>query len=265
MWANFVTDFRKHKTSTIVMAITGTLLLLLYISLFPSLQKQAQSFSELLSHYPQGFIKAFGINTDFFGKIENYLAGEQFSITWQALVSVLVIGRAGVAIAGEVERGTMNFLLAQPVSRGRLYFGKYLSGLAALVIFIIFSTLAAMPLANLFSVHYSVVGFFDLALICLAFGWAIFAASFLVSALSSERSRVYIWIGGTILFMYVVDIVSKLKESLSDLRYASAFHYLDINAFFIAHQINWADLAVFGAVIVIGTVGGWFIFNRRDI
>lgn len=265
MWAILARDFRDRRVSTISYCVIGVGLLVLYLSIFPSIKASSQNISQLISSYPQAFLKAFDIDTTMFTQVESYLSAEQFSLMWPILVILLAVSRAGRAVAGEIEKGTAGFLLSLPVSRLRILAGKYLSGLIALIILVAVSTLATIPLARLFSVTTQNANYLALALMGLLFSWAVYALTMLFSTLFSERSPVYFVVGGLLLAMYVLDLVSKLKTNLSDLRYGSLFHYLAASDAVVHNRLHMVNVAVLGGIIVVATVAAAVIFIRRDI
>ena len=84
----------------------------------PSLNKLAQDYPEAL----QAFI-AFGGAVDY-SSAAGYLGIELFSLMVPLLLLVAAIGTGAGAIAGEEERGTLELLLANPVSRTRVVLEK---------------------------------------------------------------------------------------------------------------------------------------------
>lgn len=258
-------EFKSYRRSTLVYALIGFLLLLMYTAIFPSFQKQSADLVRLVNSFPQSFQKAFNIDTNFFSSLPAYLAGEKYSLTWQILALLLAISRAGQALAGEIEKGTMSFMLMLPISRLRLYAGKYLSGIVAIVLFVIATVLGEIPIAAAFGLHYPIKGTLFLAVLGLAFAWAIFALSLAVSAAVSERSKMYFVIGGMAILMYVADIVAKLKPDISWIGKLSLFHYFEVNEFLVLGHFKTLDVVVFAVLAVLATIAGAMVFINRDI
>jgi ABC-2 type transport system permease protein len=237
----------------------------MYTAIFPSFQQQSANLVQLVNSFPESFQKAFNIDTNFFSSLPAYLAGEKYSLTWQLLALLLVISRAGQALAGEIEKGTMSFMLMLPISRLKLYFGKYLSGMVAIVLFVIATVLGEIPIAAAFGLKYPIKGTLFLAVLGLAFAWAIYALSFAISAAVSERSKMYFAMGGLAILMYVADIVSKLKPDLNWIGKLSLFHYFEVNEFLVLGQFKALDIVVFMALAAVATIIGAVIFMKRDI
>src|SRR6478672_10239540 len=84
----------------------------------PSLNKLAQDYPEAL----QAFI-AFGGTVDY-SSAAGYLGIELFSLMVPLLLLVAAIGTGAGTIAGEEERGTLELLLANSVSRTRVVLEK---------------------------------------------------------------------------------------------------------------------------------------------
>lgn len=210
-------------------------------------------------------MKAFGVETVNFGSIESYLAMEQFGIIWPLMVSFLMISLAGIMLAGEIEKGTSEILLSRPVSRLQIFWSRYLVGIAVLIVFILCSVMATIPFAKIYNVDYSLNNFWTLSAACFLFGWAIFSIAFMFSAMFSERSRVYMLTGGLLVLMYVIKIISALKESLENLKYFSFFYYYDANRALVENIIDGKVWVVFISVAVTCTLIGMLVFRKRDV
>lgn len=258
-------EFKNYRRSTLVYALIGFLLLLLYTAIFPSFQKQSANLVQLINSFPPSFQKAFNIDTNFFSSLPAYLAGEKYSLTWQILAILLVVSRAGQALSGEIEKGTMSFMLMLPISRFKLYVGKYLSGIVAIVLFVVATVLGEIPIAAAFGLHYPITATLMLAVLGLAFAWAIFALSYAISAIVSERSKMYFAIGGMAILMYVADLVAKLKPDISWVGKLSLFHYFEVNEFLVLGHFKSLDVLLFVVIAVVATVVGALVFARRDI
>ncbi|HSX02335.1 MAG TPA: ABC transporter permease [Candidatus Saccharimonadia bacterium] len=258
-------DLQQRRGSLIGYSAIAAAFLGLYASLFPSIKQQADSLSRVVASLPKAVVDSFGFQADTFTNLQRYLAVEFFSLTWPLLMILLAVSRAGGALAGEVEQGTMGALLALPVSRTRLWLAKYTAGLMALVIFAACSTLVIIPLAALANAPVEAGRCVELMLLASLFGATIYALAMAVSAVVSERGPVYLVLGGISVAMYVLNIVSNLKDSLSWLKYGSIFHYFDAVAVLGGSQLDWQSVGVLLLVAVAASVASWLVFLRRDI
>ena len=97
-------------------------LALLMVSLYPTVRDNPQ-LSTLHESYPKALRSLFGISDLTTGT--GYLRAELFSLVAPMLVVVLAVLWGGDLIAGEEDRGTIDILLANPVSRRRIFLEKW--------------------------------------------------------------------------------------------------------------------------------------------
>lgn len=239
----------------------------MYIALFPEIQKQAEQLNKLLEAYPESFMKAFGIDsaTSMFNTIENYLSTEMFTFFWPILMIVAAASFAGYAIAGDIDKGTIEMALAQPISRLKLFFSRYLGGAIGLVFFSVVSSFSPIIFAEIHGINYDPKKFAVLSVGCVLFSLAVFAFAMMVSAFVSDKGKVGMITGGTVALMYVLNIVSGLNEKFENLKYFSFFNYFRGETFLGKGEfVDWSVL-FFLSVIAVFTALAAFRFNKRDI
>ena len=263
----FWRTIKDKKISLIIYSVASLGFLEMYIALFPSLQKQSQQLSELMNSYPESFFKAFNINpkTLSFSEIGSYLGMEQFNFIWPIMAIAFAIGFANYALAGEVEKGTAEILLSQPISRLKVFFIRYLVGLSFLAVFTLVSIFAIIPLARIHgaSVDGSKIAFF--ALVSFLFIWAIFALAMLVSSFFSEKGKAAFTVSGVLILMYVANIIGGLKDNLKDLKYLSFFNYYQPSNVIDKGEVENLAILVFIGVAIIASLLAAFWFNRKDV
>jgi len=266
MFALIKRTLNVNKKSLFIYIIISIILMWMYVALFPSMQEQAETLSEAFASYPEGFMKAFGVDLDtLFLTIESFLAAEHYSLIWPLLVIILGISLGASAIAGEVDEGTMEILLAQPLSRLHIFWGKYIAGLTLLFVFSFVSVFSVIPFALLHNVDVQLANHLYVAIVGLLFGITIFSISMMLSSLFSARGRVVSIIAGLLIGMYALNLVASLKESLENFKYLSFFHYYDSNAAIIDSEIYFLSIAVFVGITVLCSIAGSMIFMKRDV
>lgn len=260
-----IRTIRNRRIMLISYVAANVLLIFLYVGLFPTVQTQVGSYESLIKAYPESLMKVFNIDFSSFTSIEGFLGVEQFSITWPILALFFVVSIAGSTLVGEIEKGTMALLLAQPISRLKIFFAKYLASLIQLAVFILFSVLAAVPIARLMHQQASWGHFGIMALLAFLFGWASVSVAFVFSAFFSEKGRVYALVGGIFVLMYVLNIIATLKESFVDLKYASFFYYFNQSDALLHGTISGQAVLVFLGVAIVGTALAAWRFIKRDV
>ncbi len=109
------------------------------LSVWPSVHDEYQ---KLVQNYPEPLLAFFGIEKGGVGSAAGYLQAELFGLMLPLTLIAYMIAAASAATAGEQEAGTLEFLLAQPVSRTRVVLEKY-AGLCT-SLFVITATFAAV-------------------------------------------------------------------------------------------------------------------------
>lgn len=265
MWPSFWRTLKDRRILLLIYTFSSVALLWMYIALFPSFSKQSASMEELIKSYPESFLKAFNFDIKSFTTLEGFLATEQFSFVWPMLLMFMTIGYSGYALAGEIEKGTIELLLSQPISRIKLFLGRYLAGILILLVFVVFSIFAAWPLSAVYNISFKAENFVLLVSLGLMFGLSVLSIGFFVSSFVSDKGKAFFIPGVILILMYVLNIVSSLKEELGDLKYFSFFYYFNPTKALVGGEIDsWSYLVFLGSGFVL-TLAGLIIFARRDI
>jgi ABC-2 type transport system permease protein len=217
----------------------------------------------------------------------------------QILLCIWAVGRATGAIAGELDRGTMELLLAQPVPRGRVI-------IAHLLVDLMLIPLMSMSLWAGVAAGYEMTGPFTLnpddlkqlpfairdidpdwlavhvrpfGAACINVAALLFAMSGLSMALSAHgrfRGRVNGQAAGLFIGMFAVNVIGQIWESASFLRPFTLFYYFQPQQVILRGNW-WVSLSPIGLgievplVLVLGLAGAagyfeaWRCFTRRDL
>lgn len=258
---------KNRKNSLIAYSIGAVIFMWMFVLIYPLFAESQVDFDKLLQAYPPEIFDAFGMDlADFtLTNFESFVGVEYFSIMWPILVIIFVISFGGAQIAGEIEKGTIEIILAQPISRLKIFFGKYLAGVASIVAFCFVSIFSVVPLAELYGVEYRLQNYWTVSILGFLFALAIFSLSMLATSIFSEKGKSNFTVGGIIAFMYIINIISGFKESIEDLKYLSFFHYFDYSPAILENKIDSLTVWVFFGVSVVATALAAFWFMRRDI
>ena len=238
------------------LAVYSALMLLL----FPTVRGN-QSIKDLLDTYPKAFRSMFSVSD--FTTGTGYLRGEIFSVTAPLLTVILAVLWGSDVTAGEEERGTIDILLANPVSRRRVVVEKWAAviagvGLVSAVIFVAFA--AGGPLVQL------QVGALDLfaAVLSTALLGAVFGTVALVVAAATGRRGLARGVTA------VLVVASYLASSLADLvpwlgkiqPLSPWYHAMGVDP--LTRGLSWHLLVLVGltAALVLASIVS---FERRDL
>jgi ABC-2 type transport system permease protein len=190
----------------------------------------------------------------------------------QTILCIWAIGRASGAIAGEIDRGTMELLLAQPIARGRVV-------LAHLIVEII-----AIPILCLSMWSGTWLGIWLLELQEEIDAWrfapallnaavlllAVAGVSIAISAFGRFRGRVLGTAVLVTLLQFLVNVIGQLWPTAEPLRPFTVFYYYQpqpiiLDPSWYTNNAIWTRMAVLLGVGLTGYVVAWWHFRRRDL
>jgi ABC-2 type transport system permease protein len=239
----------------------------MYVALYPTLRDQLQNLEGFLEAFPQGFMEAFGFTpeTMSFATVESLMATEMFSFIWPIILIILAASLANNSFAGDIEKGTIELTLAQPISRARLFLARYLTGSIILTAFVVISVFGIIPLAAMHGIEYNPEAYVKMTVLGIFFGLAVYSLGALFSTIFSEKGKANFALVGVLITMYALNIVARLNDNFEALRYTSFFNYLDPGKAMVnVEYASWA-LPFFGVVFVVGSALALLRFLKRDI
>ena len=260
----FLRTLRDRRLSVLSYALALVGFLLMYTALYPSVQDQVANFSKIVESFPKPLLEAFGLKSLDFASYVAFISTEYLSLLWPLIAIIFTISLAGRLYALEVERHTAAILLALPLGRARIFWTKYLAGLALVVTFVLLTTFAIIPVAAPFGISVELSQLTALAGICLLFALAVYSLATLASVISSEKGRAYLLVGSLLTLMYVANIISALSGSLDWLKYGSLFHYFSQNEALVQGHIGAASITFLLGVSVVSVILAQLVFSRRD-
>lgn len=181
---------------------------------------------------------------------------------------IWAISRGSIAVAGEIERGTIDLVLTRPIARSIFLTSQILTALMGLILLG-----ASMILGNLVGTHYNTLiapaSAYTLckpALNLVAFGWAIYGYSFALSTLDIIRWRPMMISSVATLAGYIALIVSTIPQfDLKWLEKLSIFKAYDPVEAVVKGENLAFNVGVLGAIGLIGVVVGFVVFSQRDL
>ena len=260
--------FRKtvwEQRRSILWWILGLVALaVLTVAVYPSIRDQP-GIADIADDYPDALLALLGIEPgeDLFspaGYIET-----QLYANWIPLVFLIfAIGAGTRAIAGEEDKGTMDSLLANPISRSRIVVEKFW----AMVLWT--SSLAAGLFVVILVGNYAVdldlkpegVLSINLALLLLAvlFG----AIALAIGAVSGRRSFTLGVTSALAVFTYFLFGLAQVVSWLEPFRFLSPFHYF-LHPNHLLGGFAWGTQALFVVLIALAVAVAVWGFERRDV
>jgi len=256
----------KYK-AFVAYSVSAIALLEMYVALFPAIKQQSAQIDQMMRSFPPELFKAMNMDPSMlsFSSLESYLSTEYMSFLWPILAIIFAISIAHYISVNEIDRGTIETLMSLPVSRFKIFIERYFAGLLLLAAFAAISLLGIIPLANLHGIDYVLANYLTAAGGAFLFIWAVYSLAVLVSVIFSEKGKASMVTGGILTLMYVLSIISSLKDGLKNLQYLSFFHYFNGPDLLAKNAIPDYMLLVLGGFAVIASVIALMIFRKRDL
>ena len=204
----------------------------------------------------------------FFGSITELASPPGFLDTYYftlmtLIVGILAIGVGAGLLVNDEEAGILDLVLAHPISRTALFWGRYLSLMLCLAVVLIIGQLGWILPPQSAVMELTWIEFMlpvlPLFAVLLLFGTLAF---FLSMALPSGRLASAVS-GGLLVANYLFVGLARLDESLEPIVRLTPLHYYQGG--WAVRGLEWGWLAGLLAGSVVMALGAWALFLRRDI
>jgi ABC-2 type transport system permease protein len=224
----------------------------------PSLEKLSQDYPEAL----QSFL-AFGGAVDY-SSAAGYLGIELFSLMVPLLLLVAAIGTGAGTIAGEEERGTLELLLANPVSRTKVVLEKtvaLVAEIAGLGLVLWLALWVGALLTNMdISAGHLAAATLSAVLLALAYG----AIAILLGAATGRRTVAIGLTAAAAVAAYLVNGLAPLVDALDVVQKLSPFYHYAVGDP-LRQGVSFVHMGVLVGIAVVATALAPWFFSRRDV
>ncbi|HEX5579521.1 MAG TPA: ABC transporter permease subunit [Candidatus Limnocylindria bacterium] len=183
-----------------------------------------------------------------------------------AFLGIFAVGTTTGAIAGERERGTLEVILARPISRHTLYLT-----VAVAVVVLLAIELVAVLGGQWTGIALQGIGDeADLGNLPLVFAnglllWTAFAAFGMAASVSFDRHAPALGLTMAYLLVnYFLEILGSLWTDVDWTQEYSLFHHFNPTEI-LTGKADPVDFVILGAAVVIPVVFAWIVFPRRDL
>jgi ABC-2 type transport system permease protein len=239
------------------LAFLAAILVLFY----DTMAAEQEQFQQLLDAYPPEMVAFFGGALDLLSP-SGFLGMYFFAMMPIILGIFAIMAGSGLLVADE-ENGTLDLVLAHPVSRTGLFAGRLLAFAAALVGILVLGWLGFALMLPFSGLEVN-LGRLAAAMLSLGATQFFFAAlALLLSLLLPSRKAAAAVAGLALMASYFVSSLANLNESLETLAKLSPLtYYQGAGAF---DGIEWGWLALLTGVALLMAILAWRLFERRDI
>jgi len=255
---------RRFRGQVLSWGMALALLGWMIVSVYDTIAAQQENIIKLISNYPRELMAFFGAGNrplDLFTP-EAFLSFEFLSLAPVILGIFAVLTGSGLLV-GDEEKGTLDLLLAHPISRSALFLGRLLASVVATL-----GILAIIWLGFMVAMSWSTlrVGELDLwgpLLSLLAVLLFFVTLSLLLSMVLPSRRLAASVAGLFLVASYFVTSLSSINDNLETAaRFSPLSYYQTEEAF---HNLNAHWLVGLLLVAALFAALAWWQFQRRDI
>ena len=257
IWTKTLWDQRR---TLIGWAIGFALVSLVYGGFYPF--AATPEYGELIESLPPGISEAFG--WDDIASAHGYMGSTVFGILGPVLALVMAIGLGARAIAGSEEDGSLELLIAHPVSRMRVVLQKTAAlGVAALGagIMVFLAILAIRgPIDLDLPISHIAAASFNLAL----FGFLFGTVAILIGAITGRKGLAVGATAGIAVIAFLANGLAPQVDALAWLQNVSPFYWAN-GTDTLRDGIDPLMSLLLAGVAALAVATAVFTFDRRDV
>ena len=259
----FRLELRRSRLLILGLAVIGALYAGLISVFYTNVVDNAAAFQGVLDLYPKELLQAFGVDGDLAAP-GVYLGGNVFNFLWPLLAAIGGITLA-TGVAGDADRGFLDILLTTPLPRIRhlaISIAMQLIGLTVAAT----ATIAGILLADLVIPPSFPTGRLVLSIVlCVALGMAIAGPTTFLAVRLLDRGRAAGIVAGTLVVMYLLQVIAQLAPASDALASVSLFRYFAVRELIDGGPFPMGDALVLAGTGVVGWTLALLDFRRRDI
>jgi ABC-2 type transport system permease protein len=259
----FLKTLRDQRRSLLMwgayLIVLGVIMALFY----PTISKMT-AFNQYLSQLPEGMKEMFGTGIIDYTTPSGYFSTELFSLMVPLLLLVFGIGFGANTIAGEEEKGTLGFLLTNPVPRWRVVADKFSVLVVSIFVlgFLFWAGLAVTVSAM--SINISILKLAEATIGACALALVFAAVAFLAGCVKGSKGTSMGVASGLAVLTYLLNTLGGLVNWLKDYRFLSPFyHYMEPDT--LNNGLSPVHLLVLLGLVIIFFAFSIPAFIRRDI
>ncbi|EKN69257.1 ABC transporter permease [Neobacillus bataviensis LMG 21833] len=257
----FLHELKAYRKSTVIWSISLVLIIVLFMSFYPSFAKDADEFNKIMEGYPEPIRDAFNL-----GDLSTLTGFYCFPLSFITLCGAIQAMNLGTGIVSkEVREKTADFLLTKPVTRSTVLTAKLLAAFASIVITnIVYMAAASIMAFQVEPDNFSLKLFIMLSLTMFFIQLIFLAVGIIISVIVPKIKSVLTVSLATVFAFYFIGMLSSTSgEDVK--RYFSPFKYFD-TAYIIKHSGFEASFLIAGAIVMmLAIAASYFFYTKKDI
>lgn len=256
-------ELRAYRKSTLIWTASLIAIMLLYLSMYSAIAKDADSFVNILKGYPKELREALGMNI---ASITSILGFYSFTFTMVTLFGAIQAMIVGVGILSkEVRERTADFLMTKPVSRIRIISEKLLAAISIILFTNIAFFIAAAMMVNAVKTKDYDIKTFIMMTVTLLFVQLMFLAMGLVLSVLMKKIKSVLTISLAVVFGFFAIAAFGVTSSDAALRYLTPLKYFD-TTYIVAQGKYEVSFVVTGVLLVAAAITvSYVVYKKKSI
>ncbi len=234
----------------------------LVVAMFPSIQ-EAEGIEDFTEDLPDALSAALGGEVAM-GTIEGFLILEIYRMTWMLILGAYFAYVSASFIAGEVDRGSIELTLMNPVRRRRVVAEKFLSAVPDAVLVSLMTLAAVVVFVPLIDESVNTGNLVVLHVVATVYLLACVAFGLFVSTLIDDEQRAQVVGFGGLAAMYIVEAVTR-DTDYEAVGVVTVPRYFDPNSILLEGEVNLGETLALVLFIIVLVWAAAFVFERSDV
>ena len=231
--------------------------------IYPTISKMT-AFNQYLAQLPAGMKEMFGGAIVDYTSPVGYFTTELFSFMVPLLLLIFGIGYGANAIAGDEEKGTLGFLLANPVPRWRVVADKFGVLVVSMMLLGLFFWAGLTITASTMNIDINILKLGETTLGSVLLALVFASLSFMAGCIKGSKGVSMGVASGIGVLTYLLNTLGGMVSWLKGYRVLSPFyHYMEPNT--LQNGLSPVHILVLAGLVVIFFVISIPAFTRRDI
>jgi ABC-2 type transport system permease protein len=257
-----ILSIKRSWKGTVILLLAFSGLLVMIISIYPGMKESIDMWVENL---PEFALSTFGRSGLEMSMVEGFLNVEFYQWGWVLILGVYFAFISSSLISKEIETKTIDMLLSNPVSRGRLVLEKFLGLIPAIILMNVAVPLVILGCLKYINETIDVTYLFYTHVASVFYLCAVCALGLLFSVIFDETRRANVLAIGVISGMYIMEILSVISEKYSAMGKISIIHYYDPGEILVHHNIEASHAVVLCIITAVLLMAAAIYFEKRDI
>jgi ABC-2 type transport system permease protein len=254
-----------HQRRTSIFWFASSLVLYSWMMTWFWPQLGGAEYASMIENLPPEMLALFGGNDVPFASLGGYFQTEYLGLMWMLIVISAVVLFAGRAFSGEIGDGTMEFVLAQPISRVRFAVTRISTFVGYVLLLAVASFVPIQVFGPTYDVDLSSGTFWTLFALGTLFMLATGGLAMLLSSVFRDSGKPAAIASSVFVIMWIMDLVSNVSEAAEFFDSVNLVSYWQpgkiINGDAVSPEAWW----IYGVLAVVTLVGCVVVFARRDV